>query len=92
MSRCGLPPRPLRPPRHICEDNALGGQFVPDAVGFGEVLGLLGLEALEDQGVNGRVPLPGDGAAVLGGGGGLGGFLALGLGLRQEVQAQDLGI
>ncbi len=62
--RIQLYPLPARAVLGVGDLNSLGLQFIPDAVGFGEVLRLLRLGALKDQRVNGGIALAGDGDAA----------------------------
>ena len=61
-----LDPLPAGPVLPIGDLNALRLQLVPNPVRLGKVFGLLSLVALQNQRVDSRVPLAGDGIAASG--------------------------
>ncbi len=60
-----LNPLPARAALDVGDLNALLLQLPPEAARLGEVLGLLRLVALDNQRVNGRVPLAGDDVVII---------------------------
>ena len=66
---------PDRAALYIGDLDALGFQLIPDTVGLGKILRFLRLVPLEDQGIDCRVALAGDGVLSAAGLGRLGGFL-----------------